>query len=82
MNLLLAVVASLTLEVSNPSAEYREQVVEVPLENILPRLAIPADSLRVRDAAGLDVPYQISFDGKLLLEAGVRKGTRKGIQSS
>ena len=74
MNLLLAVVASLTLEVSNPSAEYREQVVEVPLENILSRLGIPADSLRVRDAAGLDVPYQISFDGKLLLEAGVRKG--------
>ena len=74
MNLLLAVVASLTLEVSNPSAEYREQIVEVPLENILSRLGIPADSLRVQDAAGLDVPYQISFDGKLLLEAGVRKG--------
>jgi hypothetical protein len=74
MNLLLAVVASLTLEVSNPSTEYREQIVEVPLESILSKLGISADSLRVRDAAGLDVPYQLSFDGKLLLEAGVRKG--------
>lgn len=74
MNLLLAVVAFLTLEVSNPSDEYREQVVEVPLENILTRLGIPSDSLRVRDAAGLDVPYQISHDGNLLLEAAVRKG--------
>ncbi len=74
MNLLLAVVASLTLEVSNPSAEYREQIIEVPLESILTKLGTSADSLRVRDAAGLDVPYQISFDGKLLLEAGVRKG--------
>ena len=74
MNLLLAVVAFLTLEVSNPSDEYREQIVEVPLENILTRLGIPSDSLRVRDAAGLDVPYQISHDGKLLLEAAVRKG--------
>ena len=76
MNLLLAVVAFLTLEVSNPSDEYREQIVEVPLENILTRLGIPSDSLRVRDAAGLDVPYQISHDGKLLLEAAVRKGGR------
>ena len=74
---------SLTLEVANPSAEYREQIVEIPLDSVLRRLSLPAfekagravaDSLRVRDAAGLDVPFQLTFDGKLLVEAAVRKG--------
>ena len=74
MNILLAVVASLTLEIANPSAEYREQIVEIPLDGVLQRLGTVADSLRVRDAAGLDVPFQTTFDGKLLLEAAVRKG--------
>ena len=74
MNILLAVVASLTLEIANPSAEYREQIVEIPLDGVLQRLGTVADSLRVRDAAGLDVPFQTTFDGKLLVEAAVRKG--------
>ena len=74
MNILLAIVASLTLEVSNPTTEYREQVVEVSLDSILARLGTTKDSLRVRDAAGLDVPFQVTFDGKLLVETAVRKG--------
>jgi hypothetical protein len=74
MNLLLAIVASLTLEVSNPTTEYREQVVEVSLDSILARLGTTKDSLRVRDAAGLDVPFQVTFDRKLLVETSVRKG--------
>ena len=74
MNILLAIVASLTLEVQNPSTEYREQVVEVSLDSVLQRLGTTVDSLRVRDAAGLDVPFQATFDGKLLVEAAVRKG--------
>ena len=83
MNILLAIVASLTLEIANPSAEYREQIVEIPLDSVLQQLSLPAfeeagravaDSLRVRDAAGLDVPFQITYDGKLLVEAAVRKG--------
>ena len=75
MNILLAIVASLTLEVANPSAEYREQIVEIPVDSVLQRLGLTTtDSLRVRDAAGLDVPFQKTFDGKLLVEAAVRKG--------
>ena len=85
MNLLLAVAAFLTLEVSNPSGEYREQVVEIPLDSVLQRVGATADSLRVLDAAGLDVPYQLTYDGKLLIGAAVRAGgtarftVRKGI---
>lgn len=66
---------SLTLEVANPTAEYREQIVEIPVDSVMQRLGLTTtDSLRVRDAAGLDVPFQATFDGKLLLEAAVRKG--------
>lgn len=76
MNALLALVAavSLIVEVFNPSYEYREQVVEIPLESVLESLGTTADSLRVREAAGLDVPHQVTYDGKLLIEAAVRKG--------
>jgi hypothetical protein len=75
MNLLLAIVASLTLEIANPSAEYREQIVEIPVDSVMPLLGLTSiDSLRVCDAAGLDVPFQLTFDGKLLVEAAVRKG--------
>ena len=74
---------SLKLEVKNPSTEYREQVVEMPLDQVIQRLSLPAfeekgrtlaDSLRVLDAAGLDVPFQLTYDGKLLIGAAVRAG--------
>lgn len=75
MNALLSLIAAafLTVEVSNPANEYREQVVEVPLDHVLAQLGTTADSLRVQDAAMLDVPFQITHDGKLLIEAAVRK---------
>ena len=64
----------LTVEVANTSDEYREQVVELPLDSVLQQLGTSADSLRVTEAAGLDVPFQLTHDGKLLIEAAVRKG--------
>ena len=64
----------LTVEVANTSDEYREQVVELPLDSVLQQLGTTADSLRVTEAVGLDVPFQLTHDGKLLIEAAVRKG--------
>lgn len=70
-----AVAQQLRLEVSNPTTEYREQILELPLDSIMQQLRLTStDSLRVCDAAGLDVPFQATFDGKLLVEAAVRKG--------
>ena len=67
-------VERLIVEVSNPSDEYREEVIELPLDTICQRLGTTCDSLRVLDGAGLDVPYQWTHDGKLLIGAYVRKG--------
>ena len=74
MNILLAIVSFLTLEVSNPSNEYREEVIELPLDSICMWLGTSPDSIRVLDRAGLDIPSQSTHDGKLLVGAYVRKG--------
>ena len=75
MNFIVSLIAvvSLTIEVSNPANEYREQVIEIPLDSVLTKLGTTEDSLRVQNAALLDVPFQVTNDRKLLIEAAVRK---------
>ena len=65
--------AQMTVEVTNPSNEYREEVIELPLEEVCKRLKTTCDSIRVLDRAGLDIPCQWTHDGKLLIGAYVRK---------
>ena len=66
--------AQVTVEVVNPSNEYREEVIELPLDSVCQWLATTPDSIRVLDRAGLDIPSQTTRDGKLLIGAYVRKG--------
>ena len=70
--------ATLKVSISNPANEYREQVAELPADTIFKRLKIQGGrEFIVFDAGGLEVPYQLSSDGKVLIEAGVRpKGTQ------
>lgn len=59
--------------VDNTANEYREQVIELPADTIYNRLSIQGGrAFIVYDVAGLEVPYQLSSDGKILVEAGVR----------
>ena len=64
--------AQMTVEVTNPSNEYREEVIELPLEEVCKRLKTTCDSIRVLDRAGLDIPCQWTHDGKLLIGATER----------
>lgn len=50
--------AQLVVEVTNPSDVYREEVIELPLEEVCQRLNTTYDSIRVLDRAGLDIPCQ------------------------
>ena len=70
--------ASLTVTIENPANEYREQVIEVSADSVYKKLNIHGGrQFIVCDVAGLEVPYQLSSDGKVLIEAGVRpKGTQ------
>jgi len=59
--------------VSNPSGEFRQQVVEVDAQTVCQKLGIQGGrQFQVFDRAGLEVPYQLSHDGHVLLDAGVR----------
>ena len=70
--------ATVKVTINNPSNEYREQIVELPADTIYNRLNILGGrQFIVYDAGGLEVPYQLSSDKTILIEAGVRpKGTQ------
>ena len=48
-----AVAQSLTVEVKNPTADFRHELVAVSADSVKARVG---DSFRVLEAAGLDVP--------------------------
>jgi len=64
-----AVAQRLTVEVKNPTKDYREEIVGLDAAEVRSRVG---ESFRVLDRAGLDLPFQLSYDGKLLLQASVR----------
>lgn len=70
--------AKVTVSINNPSNEYREQIVELSADSLFQRLQIKGGrQFIVFDAGGLEVPYQLSSNGKVLIEAGVRpRGTQ------
>ena len=65
----------LTIEVKNPTADYREELISTDMEHVKSRVG---ESFRVLDAAGLDIPFQISHDQQLLVQVFLRpKGTAR-----
>ena len=57
------------VSITNPTDEYRQEVIELDASSITNRVGT---NLRVLEGAGLDVPFQLSHNGKLLIEADVR----------
>ena len=65
--------ASFVVEVKNPTNDYRNEVVALDASQVYKKLGISGGrQFVVLDAIGLEVPYQLSYDGKVLLEASVR----------
>ena len=59
----------LKVVVTNPSTDFRLEVVELDATTVERRVGA---TFRVLDAAGLDVPYQLTHDRRLLLDVAVR----------
>ena len=60
------------LTVENPGSEFRQQVVEVEAAELYKRLGIQGGrQFIVLDPAKLEIPYQLTYDGKVLIDAGV-----------
>ena len=63
---------AINLTVENTSNEFRQQVVEIDAQEIYKRLGIQGGrQFVVLDPAKLELPYQLSYDGKVLVDVGV-----------
>lgn len=67
--------ADVTVTVSNNDKVQRQELVEVPVKDVYAKLGIKdGDKFIVRNALGQQVAYQVTYDGKLLIDASVRPG--------
>ena len=66
---------TIRVNIANESDEYRQQVVELDAGEVFARLGIQGGrQFIVRDPVGLEIPYQITSDEKVLIDAGVSPG--------
>ncbi len=64
--------SAITVAITNESDEFRQQVVELDASEIGARLGIQGGrQFIVYDPAGLELPYQLTHDEKVLIDAGV-----------
>lgn len=67
--------ANMTVSVSNNDKAQRQELVEVQMKDVYAKLGLKqGDKFIVKNALGQQVAYQITYDGKLLIEASVRPG--------
>lgn len=65
--------ADYQVTITNPSNEMRQQVVELDAKTVYQKLGIDGGrQFVVINALGQQVPYQLSYDGKVLIEVNVR----------
>ncbi len=65
--------AATRVAIVNESDEFRQQVVEIDAKELFSKVGIQGGrQFVVFDEGGLEVPYQLSSNGKVLLDAGVR----------
>lgn len=70
---LSAMADNVTVTVTNPYDVQRQELIEVELKDVYSKLGIRnGESFIVKNALGQQVAYQISYDGKLLIDASVR----------
>lgn len=62
-----------TVNVANNGSTFRQEVVELDAKTVYDRLGITGGrQFQVYNAVGQQVAYQITYDGKILIEASVR----------
>lgn len=66
---------NVTISVSNNDKVQRQELVEVQMKDVYAKLGLKqGDKFIVKNALGQQVAYQITYDGKLLIDASVRPG--------
>ena len=65
-------ISNLDITITNESDEFRQQVVALDASEVCSRLGIQGGrQFVVYDPAGLELPYQLTYDNKVLIDAGV-----------
>lgn len=68
-----ACAADVVVTVANNSNVQRQELVEIPIKDVYAKLGIgDGEKFIVRNSLGQQVAYQITYDGKLLIDASVR----------
>lgn len=70
---------SLTISITNNTTDLRDEVVEIGAKTVFDSLRIERGRLfRIVNSLGIEVPYQLTYDGKLLIDVALRpQGTAK-----
>lgn len=64
---------NVTVTVTNGENVQRQELVEIDLQNVYARLGLKnGETFIVKNALGQQVAYQITYDGKILIDAAVR----------
>lgn len=64
---------NVTITVTNPDNVQRQELVEVPVKDVYAKLGIQkGEKFIVKNALEQQVAYQVTYDGKLLIDASVR----------
>ena len=63
----------ISIVVTNNEPTQRQELVEVDVNNVYSQMGVAkGTTLVVRNALGQEVDYQVTYDGKLLIDAAVR----------
>ena len=69
----VAMAKDVAIVVTNSERVQRQELVEVSVDDVYAQLGVAkGQSLVVKNALGQEVPYQVTYDGKLLIDAAVR----------
>lgn len=69
----ISLASDIVIEVSNPINLQRQQLVELDVQKIRKKLALSNDqSFIIRNSLGQQVDYQLTYDGKLLVDVAVK----------
>ena len=73
---------SMSIEVSNPySYDRHPEMIELGLEDVVKSLSlVEGDTFIVKDSEGNEVPYQITYDGKVIFQVEMKANERDDYQ--
>ena len=66
-------ITPMTIEVANNTTQNRSDVIEIEAQTVFNKIGVSGGrQFIIQDAHGMEVPYQLTYDGKILIQCFVR----------